>query len=160
MRRKYRERFPRHRLQKKPLVNDPDMHHGTGVTHVMHVGIANPQGRGKRFRRYRCVHNPQFYVSGKTPIAIVNIPCFLPFHHSRDDCRVVPSPWETLHCNDVFHWLCANLESAPTPSIKAGVSFCQIVTYNYLLYGKLLQLRCGLSNKWQSLPSNVNVIAL
>ena len=30
MRREYRERFPRHRLQRKPLVSD----HGTCVTHV------------------------------------------------------------------------------------------------------------------------------
>ena len=29
-----RERFPRHRLQRKPLVNDPGMHHGTCTTHV------------------------------------------------------------------------------------------------------------------------------
>ena len=29
-----RERFPRHRLQRKPLVNDPGMYHGTCVTHV------------------------------------------------------------------------------------------------------------------------------
>ena len=28
------ERFPRHRLQRKPLVSDPGMHHGTRVTHV------------------------------------------------------------------------------------------------------------------------------
>ena len=34
MHREYRERFPRHRLQTKPLVSDPDMHHGTCVTHV------------------------------------------------------------------------------------------------------------------------------
>ena len=34
MRRGYRERFPRHWLQRKPLVNDPGMHHGTCVTHV------------------------------------------------------------------------------------------------------------------------------
>ena len=34
MRRECRERFPRHRLQKKPLVSDPDMHHATCVTHV------------------------------------------------------------------------------------------------------------------------------
>ena len=27
-------RFPHHRLQRKPLVSDPDMHHGTYVTHV------------------------------------------------------------------------------------------------------------------------------
>ena len=26
--------FPCHRLQRKPLVSDPDMHHGTCVTHV------------------------------------------------------------------------------------------------------------------------------
>ena len=34
MRRECRERFPSHRLQNKPLVNDPGMHHGTCVTHV------------------------------------------------------------------------------------------------------------------------------
>ena len=34
MRRECRERFPRHSLQRKPLVSDPDMHHGTCVTHV------------------------------------------------------------------------------------------------------------------------------
>ena len=28
------ERFPRHRLQRKPLVSDHSMHHGTCVTHV------------------------------------------------------------------------------------------------------------------------------
>ena len=34
MRRECRERFPRHWLQRKPLVSDPGMHHGTCVTHV------------------------------------------------------------------------------------------------------------------------------
>ena len=34
MRRECQERFPRHRLQRKPLVIDPGMHHGTCVTHV------------------------------------------------------------------------------------------------------------------------------
>ena len=34
MLRECRERFHRHRLQRKPLVNDPGMHHGTCVTHV------------------------------------------------------------------------------------------------------------------------------
>ena len=33
MRREYRERFSCHRRQRKPLVSDPDMHHGT-YTHV------------------------------------------------------------------------------------------------------------------------------
>ena len=34
MRQECQERFPRHRLQRKPLVSDPVMHHGTCVTHV------------------------------------------------------------------------------------------------------------------------------
>ena len=34
MRRECRERFPRHRLQRKPLVGEPGMHNGTCVTHV------------------------------------------------------------------------------------------------------------------------------
>ena len=34
MRRECRERFPRHILQRKPLVSHPGMHHGTCVTHV------------------------------------------------------------------------------------------------------------------------------
>ena len=34
MRRECRERFPDHRLQRNLLVSDPDMHHGTCVTHV------------------------------------------------------------------------------------------------------------------------------
>ena len=34
MRRECREHFPRHRFQRKPLVSDPDMHHGTCVTYV------------------------------------------------------------------------------------------------------------------------------
>ena len=34
MRRECRERFPRHRVQRKPLVSDTGMYHGTCVTHV------------------------------------------------------------------------------------------------------------------------------
>ena len=34
MRRECRERFPRHRLQRKPLVSDPGMHHGSCVMHA------------------------------------------------------------------------------------------------------------------------------
>ena len=34
MRQECRERFPRQRVQRKPRVSDPDMHHGTCLTHV------------------------------------------------------------------------------------------------------------------------------
>ena len=59
MHRLFRERFPRPRLQGKPLVSDPCMHH---------VGIANPWWQGKRSQHSRRMRNPQFYVSGKRPI--------------------------------------------------------------------------------------------
>ena len=34
MHREYKERFPRHRLQRKPLVSDPNMHHARDVMRV------------------------------------------------------------------------------------------------------------------------------
>ena len=46
MRRECRERFPRHRLQRKPLVSDPVMHHGTCVTHVPWCMAGSPTDNG------------------------------------------------------------------------------------------------------------------
>ena len=59
-----RERFPCHRLQRKPLVSDPSMHHGTCVTHVPRCmsGLLT-----KRSRHSRHMRNPQFCISGKRP---------------------------------------------------------------------------------------------
>ena len=55
-----------HGIQRKPLVNDPGLHHGTcHARAVMHVGIANPRWRGKRSRHSWRMRNPTFYVSGK-----------------------------------------------------------------------------------------------
>ena len=57
-----------------PRVSDPDMHHGTCVTHVpwsmsgsLTSGFLWSRWRGKRSRHSRLIHNPQFYVSGKSP---------------------------------------------------------------------------------------------
>ena len=71
MRWECRERFPRHRCQRKLLVSDPDMHHGTCVTHVPWCmsGSLNRGGGGKRSRHSRRMRNSQFYVSGKRPMA-------------------------------------------------------------------------------------------
>ena len=70
MRRKFRERFTRHRLQRKPLVSDPGMHHAHAE---MHVGIAEPRWRGKGSRYSRRMRNPQFYVSGKRPMELCEL---------------------------------------------------------------------------------------
>ena len=88
MRQECRERFPK--LQRKPLVNDPSMHHGTCVTHVQWCMLGSlTRGGGEMFPAFLahvthvfCPHclysvgnkittttmrNPQFYVSGKRP---------------------------------------------------------------------------------------------
>ena len=58
-----------------PGVSDPDMHHGTCVTHVpwcmsgsLTSGFIWSRWRGKRSRHSRRMRNPQFKVSGKRPI--------------------------------------------------------------------------------------------
>ena len=55
--------FPRRRLQRKPLVNDPDMHHGTCRDACRYRLPA-----GKTFRAFLAHAHPQFYVSGKRPM--------------------------------------------------------------------------------------------
>ena len=56
-------------------VSDPDMHHGTCVTHVpwcmpgsLTSGFLWSRWRGKRSRHSRRLHNQQFYVFGKRPM--------------------------------------------------------------------------------------------
>ena len=59
-----------------PRVSDPDMYHGTCVTHVpwcmpgsLTSGFLWSRWRGKHCRHSRRMRDPQSYVSGKRPIA-------------------------------------------------------------------------------------------
>ena len=108
MRRECQECFPRHRLQMKPRVSDPDMHHGTCVPHVpscmsgllaMHVGIANPWRRGKRSRHSRRMQNPQFYVSGKRLITLLlAVSGVTPMRQTKS--FRLSGPWQQLDIHD------------------------------------------------------------
>ena len=58
-----------------PRVSDPDIHHGTCVTHVpwcmpgsLTSGFLCSRWQGKRSRHSQRMHNPQFTVSGKRPM--------------------------------------------------------------------------------------------
>ena len=65
MRRECRERFLRHRLQRKPLVSDPGMHHGTCVKHApwcMSGSLAS--GGGENFPGAGATHNFAYLVKG------------------------------------------------------------------------------------------------
>ena len=74
MRQEYQERFPRHRLKRKPLISDLGMHHGTCMTHVPWcISGSLPPVRGKRSRHSRRMRTPQFCVSGKRPILTGNV---------------------------------------------------------------------------------------
>ena len=59
-----------------PRVNDPDMHHGTCVTHVpwcmpgsLTSGFLWSRWLEKRSQHSRRMRNPQFYLSGKGPMS-------------------------------------------------------------------------------------------
>ena len=71
MRRECRERFPRHRLHKKTATWRS--RHASRHVHYAHavinVGIANSRWRGRHYRDSRRMRNPQFYISGKRPMA-------------------------------------------------------------------------------------------
>ena len=75
MRRECRESFP-----PPSQVSNPDMHHGTCMTHVpwcmpgsLTSGFLWSRWRGKRSRHSRRMRNPQIYVSGKRPIGVYNL---------------------------------------------------------------------------------------
>ena len=66
------ERFSRHRLQRRSLVSDLGMHHGTRVTHVpwyLSWSLTRGGGGGRtRSRHSQRMRNPQFYVSSTRPM--------------------------------------------------------------------------------------------
>ena len=62
--------FPRRRFQRKPLVSDPGMHHGTCVTHVpwcMSGSLACSE-RGKRSRHSRRMRTRNFAYLARGPL--------------------------------------------------------------------------------------------
>ena len=61
--------FPHRRLQRKQLVSDPGMHHGTCVTHVLWCMSGSlTSGDGKMFSAFPAHAHPHFYVSDNRPI--------------------------------------------------------------------------------------------
>ena len=84
-------------------ISDPDMHHGTCVTHVpwcmlgsLTSGFLWSGWRGKRSRHSRRMRNPQFCLSGKRPISPIHTlhaAHFAPSHHPYCTlCAVIVSP--------------------------------------------------------------------
>ena len=76
--------------------SDPDMQHGTCVTHLLWCmpgtltsGFVWSRWRGKRSRHSRHMRKPQVYVSGKRPMFVI-------FSLSDYHCCLISSWWQTL----------------------------------------------------------------
>ena len=108
MRRECRERFPCHGLQRKPLVSDPGMHHGTCMS-----GSLTRGGGKKRAWYSRRMRNPQLYASGKRSIGVT---CYL-------------TKETTLDINQSMrHVAIVNISAIPIPVLDY-----LIITMNYLM---------------------------
>ena len=75
-----------------PRISDPDMHHGTCVTHVpwcmlgsLTSGFLWSRWWGKRSRHSRWMRNPQFYLSGKRTIGLTS---------TGMSAAVIDNPWQ------------------------------------------------------------------
>ena len=76
-----------------PQISNPDMHHGTCVTHVpwcmpgsLTSNFLWSRWRGKHSRHSRRMRNPQFCVSGKRPMAglfTANNPLYIVMYYGR-----------------------------------------------------------------------------
>ena len=131
MNRECRERFPRHRLQKNPLVSDPSMRQGTCKKYVPWCMPGSLiRGAGKtHFRRMR---NTQFYVSGKRPM------------HTGLVCFVLL--W-SYYAN---HW--ENIGIVCTTSLNVFLKIQQRSGRNYWYHPFFQPIICGLPNKFLTLP--------
>ena len=113
-----------------PRVSNPDMHHGTCVTHVpwcmpgsLTCGFLWSRLRGKRSRHSRRMRNPQFYVSGKRPIW----PAWGPPGSCRPQMGPMLAPW-TLLWGQLFMFCipgCVNKHTNTDCSRWAAKGFCE-----------------------------------
>ena len=68
------ESFPRHRLERRPLVSDPGMHFRTCFTHVWWCMSGSlTRGEGKSYIYFRRMCSPQFCASGNSSMASTSV---------------------------------------------------------------------------------------
>ena len=104
----HRERFLRHRG-----LADPNMHHGTCVTHVpwcmsgsLTSGFLWSWWQGKRSRHSRRMRNPQFYVSCKRPIVEVeeSAVTYIQFLCITSVALMVKTKMHSIPVHDIQPW--------------------------------------------------------
>ena len=106
-------------------VSDPDMLHGTCVTHVQWCGFLWSRWRGKHSRHSRRMRNPQFHVSGKRPMfalpstfnliswAITYLPYTIDSRYIAVECNTILNIIRKEESLNFVQTM--NLEKAPIP---------------------------------------------
>ena len=153
MRRECRERFPRHRLQRKPLVGDPDMHHGTCVTHVpwcMSGLLTRGGGENDSGISGACT-DPRFDVSGKRSVTPKSdIPHKLNILHQY---YAHWCPW--FECCQCISIECVQIMRHCVSLGGISITYASSVSRNYRNYRKLYQTPLYVSsNKFSTLIIN------
>ena len=125
MHRECRERFPHHRLQRKPLVIDPGMHHGTCLTHVPWWmswsltcgGEENVPG----IPRTGTTHNFTYLARGPWSLSSSSVLCWshwlsLQFNWIFSGVRTRISDYIPREIMDLITYPCCNLYEGSIPS--------------------------------------------
>ena len=94
MHRECRERLPCHRG-----LAIPRHARAWSMPGLLTIGFLWSQWRGKRSRHSRCMHNPQFFVSGKRSIGLNQ-----PGHHARTELSHT-KPWHQVDIMPVNNYL-------------------------------------------------------
>ena len=107
-----------------PRNSNPDMHHGTCVTHVswcmpgsLTSGFLWSRWRGKRSRHSRCMRNPQFCVSGKRPMG--NLKLLASPQQDDLQCLAPRLPGQSIWFAS-YHPSGLTLHIVPAPSLQPG----------------------------------------
>ena len=139
-----------------PRVSDPDMHHGTCVTHVpwcmpgsLTCGFLWFRWRGKRSRHSRRMRNPRFYVSVKRPIAGDTIRIPVPCHTVNVALQ--------LSVGNVFDLLNFKCIITHDPVVLGKALLIQYGGFHYVLYIKSTNLLSWSSGLWSFISSEFNV---
>ena len=149
------EHFPHHRLQRKPLVSDPSMHHGTCVTHVPWCmsGLLTRGGRENVPGIPGACATSNLYISGKRPIMWINVDHELWCHMVMPDANALKNCSTNSKFADAKNQhACARHNYCNIMQTKTwyliGIT-CPMFGVSWYLYGGGIVLGMGSANEWK-----------
>ena len=153
MRRECLECFPRHLR-----VSDPDMHHDTCVAHVpccilgsLTIDCLWSLWQGKRSLHSWRMGNPQFYVSGKRPMAWYPHPFHRSTWHDWDPCLGYMEQQSRVPLSG-----CLEFRKIPLAAQTTSSSSCAMTSWRSGLSYSWARLRCPIGSVcWRLYKGNL-----